>query len=113
MNQIQDWQRTEMEGGVLPPIQRFNEKADRRKRKRAWMELREREKEMREEGRGRAKDGGEVGEEEAVMKIRRATAGMLAHAGFEGQLTKPSTSCPEAQAIEQWAPLTGDFGVSE
>ena len=85
MNQIQDWQRIEMDGGVLPPIQRFNEKADRRKRKRSRMDLREREKELREEGKIRAKDGGEMGEEEAVMKVRRTAAGMLAHAGFEGQ----------------------------
>lgn len=85
MHQIQDWQRIEMEGGVLPSVQRFNEKADRKKRKRARVESRAREKQMKEEGRKRAKEGGEMGEEEAVMNIRRAAVGMLAHAGFESQ----------------------------
>ncbi|ORX39969.1 hypothetical protein BD324DRAFT_648586 [Kockovaella imperatae] len=84
MNQIQDFQRIELEGGILPPIQRFDEKLERERRREERAERRAREKVERMEARKRASNGGEMGEEEAVMNIRRSTAGLLAHAGFEG-----------------------------
>lgn len=81
-NSIYDWQRLEADGGIIPPIKRFDREEALRKEEEA-----ERKRVSREEAaraNKRRKVGGEVGENEAAMSFKRATAGMLAHAGFDG-----------------------------
>ena len=85
MGQIQDWQRIEREGGVLPPVQKFNRKLEREQRRAERASRRDQEDEYGAERKTKVQLGGEIGEAEAVAGIRRATAGMLAHAGFEGE----------------------------
>ena len=84
VNQIQDFQKAEQEGGILPVFDngeeekaRRKEESDERKRKR---------KNEREEAIKRRRAGGEVGETEAILTLKKASAAMLAHAGFEGAL---------------------------
>lgn len=88
MGLIHDWQRIEAEGGVLPPnpavqqaAHRAQARSEREERKRA-----RREEDM--EASKRRRLGGEVGEQEATQTLKKASAGLLAHAGFEGQYSQ-------------------------
>ncbi|WVR05165.1 hypothetical protein IAU60_002177 [Kwoniella sp. DSM 27419] len=83
IHRIQEFQRIEAEGGMLPS--REIETAKERM-------IREDERKERAEGRRvekknidvRRKEGGEVAAEEATLAMKQASAGLLAHAGFEG-----------------------------
>lgn len=85
MNTIQEYQRyvegdgTDPEPAPLEPIQveraRYAEERQANKRKRI---------EARAEAEERFSVGGEVGEVEAAHTMKRSTASLLAHAGFEG-----------------------------
>lgn len=80
---ILDFQRLEVEGGILPPIERFElsqaaRREEKQERKRAI-------RTERVEARKRRRIGGEVGDAEAVQSVKRASAGLLAHAGFDGE----------------------------
>jgi transcriptional activator SPT7 len=92
VNRIQEWQKAETEGGILPP--KLNEQVIMERER---SEEKERRRIRRDEGkhaRKRRKLGGEVGEEEAAVGMKRATASMLAHAGFDGEsrcISFPST----------------------
>jgi transcriptional activator SPT7 len=88
INSIYDWQRLEAEGGAIPPIKRFDREKEIRREEEA-----ERKRVNREEGAEaskRRKLGGEVGERQAALGAKRATAGMLAHAGFDGEFMHQS-----------------------
>lgn len=88
---IQEWQKAETDGSVLPP--RMNETL-MLERERVEREERNRVRRMEMgHARKRRKLGGEVGEEEAALGMKRATASMLAHAGFDGELDQ-STRLP-------------------
>jgi transcriptional activator SPT7 len=86
INQTLEFQRIEAEGGMLPLFMDEDDekviskvkKAERLRKRTAMADERE--------ARKRRKLGGEVGEEEAVEGMKRVTAGLLAHAGFDGQL---------------------------
>lgn len=87
MNTIQEYQRyvegdgTDPEPLPLEPVEsvraRYAEERQSSKRKR---------KEAKEEADERLETGGEVGEEEAAYSLKRASASLLAHAGFDGGL---------------------------
>lgn len=82
IGKIAEFQRLEVEGGVMPPVERFDWK---KVAKREEMQDRKRViKAERVEARKRRRLGGEVGEAEATHTMKRASAGLLAHAGFEG-----------------------------
>jgi transcriptional activator SPT7 len=83
INQIQEFQRIEAEGGVLPPVD-YGDAAIEREREEGAKRKRQRQVEYAKVVK-RRKRGGEVGETEAVLIVKRATASMLAHAGFEGE----------------------------
>ena len=86
VGQIQDFQRIEAEGGVLP-IPRPGEEEERRSREKEERVHRKRKRKSEvTEARQRRQTGGEVGEAEAVMALKKTTASMLAHVGFEGKL---------------------------
>lgn len=83
MSQIHEFQRLEAEDGILPDIAAV----EARERARAKEERAERKRQREEElveSQKRRKLGYEVGGKEASLALKRATAGMLAHAGFEG-----------------------------
>jgi transcriptional activator SPT7 len=84
VNQIQDWQKAENEGLPLPIPRPHIEREARRQEIRDRQERKRCRKEERVEARKRARIGGEVGEEEAALGVRAATASMLAQAGFDG-----------------------------
>lgn len=84
MNLIQEWQRFEIEGGPPPPPLEPPD-VERNRKAEEQAELKRKRKEARVEANKRRKIGGEVGEEEATLSLKRAVAGMLAHAGFEGK----------------------------
>ncbi|KAK8869732.1 hypothetical protein IAR55_000300 [Kwoniella newhampshirensis] len=83
IHRIQEFQRVEAEGGLIPSrvLETEEEKALKDE---ARLERRQRRREERTEARKREKDGAEIGEKEAVLGTKKAAAGMLAHAGFEG-----------------------------
>ncbi|WWD15998.1 hypothetical protein CI109_100422 [Kwoniella shandongensis] len=83
IHRIQEFQRVEAEGGILPSrsLETEEEKATKEEER---LERRQKRREERTEARKREKEGAEVGEEEAVFGMKKAAAGMLAHAGFEG-----------------------------
>lgn len=83
VNRIQEWQKIEMEGGVLPP--RVNENVVAKRAEEEERVRRTRRKVESGHAKKRRKLGGEVGEEEAALGMKKATAAMLAHAGFEGE----------------------------
>lgn len=85
MYQIGEFQRIEQEGGVLPPIEKFG--WDKQVKKEQVAARKRKRKEEREMADKRRKTGGEVGELEAEMSVKRASAGMLAHVGFDGEST--------------------------
>jgi transcriptional activator SPT7 len=84
MGQIHDWQRIESEGGVLPNLRLMEaeEKERAKEEKEAWRQQRRTEA---EEKKKRHKAGGEVGELEAVLSMKKAAANVLALSGFEGE----------------------------
>ncbi|KAK4686338.1 transcriptional activator SPT7, partial [Tremellales sp. Uapishka_1] len=81
-HRILEWQRIEAEGGCLTnhladeeeEKQKEEERIDRKRKRRV----------ERGESRKRRKSGGEVGEREGVLGMKKACSGLLAHAGFEG-----------------------------
>jgi transcriptional activator SPT7 len=81
-NSIYEWQKLEMDGGLVPPIKRFDREKALRKEEEAERRRIGREEAMQANKRRRL--GGEVGENEAALAFKRATAGMMAHAGFDG-----------------------------
>ncbi|OCF45433.1 hypothetical protein I317_00679 [Kwoniella heveanensis CBS 569] len=83
IHRIHEFQRIENEGGILPSRQLVTEqeRTTKEKERAERAELRKAEK---VEVMGRKRGGGEVGEEEAALCLKRASAGLLAHAGFEG-----------------------------
>lgn len=84
MHQIGEWQRIEAEGGMLPPaILDDPDLKDRHKGD--ALDLRRRREEEKGHAVKRRKFGGEIGEKEAAMALKKAAASMLAHAGFEGE----------------------------
>jgi transcriptional activator SPT7 len=85
VGQILDWQKAENEGLPLPVPKPHLEREERRQAKHERVDRKRRRKEERGEAKKRMKLGGEVGEEEAALSVRAATAGMLAQAGFDGQ----------------------------
>lgn len=88
INQVHEYQRAELEGGVPPPLDLGESSRAARKEERA---ARHRRRQLeREEARERAEQGGEVGETEAAFALKRSSAALLAHAGFEGAFVHPS-----------------------
>jgi transcriptional activator SPT7 len=82
---IHDWQKAEIDGAALPPspaVQFAAIKAQARIEKRDRKRSRA---EAAEEASKRRKIGQEVGEKEAAYTLKKASAGLLAHAGFEGE----------------------------
>lgn len=86
VGQIQDFQRIEAEGGVLPVPNPAEEEERRERNKQERIGRKRRRKAEFLEAKKRRKTGGEIGETEAVMALKRTTASMLAHSGFEGEL---------------------------
>lgn len=84
MGLIQDWQRIETDGGLLPNI-RMIEEMERQQQREQRMDRKRVRKEETEEANKRRKIGGQIGEREAAHTMRKAAASMLAHAGFEGE----------------------------
>lgn len=85
MGLIHDWQRIEVEGGALPPKPELQFAADKAQ---AAIQREERKRlrlEESSESNKRRKLGGEVGEKQAAQTLKKASAGLLAHAGFEGE----------------------------
>jgi len=80
---VQEWQRIDAEGGIQPPFDVRDAVTDE-KEARAKEERKRKRIEEREKVRKRRKTGGEVGEEEAAKEMKKASAGLLAMAGFEG-----------------------------
>ncbi|WVQ87371.1 hypothetical protein IAS59_001095 [Cryptococcus gattii] len=86
MQRITEFQRIEADGGGILPPRRLSptpaekEKAEEEQTTRCDS-LRIENKAARER---RMRKGGEVGQEEAVRVMKKCSAGMLAHAGFEG-----------------------------
>nr|XP_019042309.1 hypothetical protein I302_08911 [Kwoniella bestiolae CBS 10118]OCF21239.1 hypothetical protein I302_08911 [Kwoniella bestiolae CBS 10118] len=83
MNRIQEFQRVELEGGVLPSRELESQKEKLMKKEEKYQRSLAREEDL-EKIKERRKAGGEVGEEEAVGELKRASAALLAHSGFEG-----------------------------
>lgn len=86
MQRITEFQRIEADGGgILPPRGLSPTPAEKEK---AEDERIERRDSLRIENKAarerRITQGGEVGQEEAVRVMKKCSAGMLAHAGFEG-----------------------------
>jgi hypothetical protein len=84
MGIIQDWQRYyELDGmGPVPaPLEPPELERERRTQDRA--DNKRKRQETRTQASAREKQGGEVGEE-AALSMKRATASILAHVGFEG-----------------------------
>ncbi|WWC61038.1 uncharacterized protein I303_103616 [Kwoniella dejecticola CBS 10117] len=83
IHRIQEFQRIEMEGGLLPSRELESEKEKLIKREERLDRSRLR-REENERAKLRRKVGGGIGEEEASLHLKKASAGLLAHAGFEG-----------------------------
>ena len=83
MGMIHDWQRIETEGGVLPNMQA--QEAEERSREKEEAEQRKAARRAEaDEARKRRKSGGDVGEREAALAMKKSSAALLAHSGFEG-----------------------------
>ena len=101
VHQIQDWQKAENEGLPLPIPRPHIEKEERRRTLEQSHERKRRRKEESEEAKKRRTVGGEVGEEEAALEVRGATASVLAQAGFEGKSADISFEFIRARADGQ------------
>ena len=90
IGKIHEWQRLEAEGHALipPKLDDPEEKALRREES---SRLKEYAREESNIARERRKLGGEVGEAEAALQLRTATASMLALSGFDGAWGAVST----------------------
>ncbi|WVQ78346.1 hypothetical protein IAT38_000431 [Cryptococcus sp. DSM 104549] len=84
MNKIHEFQRIENEGGLLPARSLEPTEEEKELEEEERHERRERRRAERVEADARRREGGEVGQEEAVGVVKQCAAGMLAHAGFEG-----------------------------
>ncbi len=84
VGQIQEFQRLEAEGVIFLLPNRAEEEERREEEKWDRANRKRRRKVELEEANRRRRDGGDIGETEAVMGLKRTTATMLAHAGFEG-----------------------------
>lgn len=85
MNIIQDWQRYYEGDGMGPPPPLLEPpEVERARLAEERTEGKRKRREARVEGAERRKQGGEVGEAEAALSLKRVTASMLAHSGFEG-----------------------------
>jgi transcriptional activator SPT7 len=80
---IVDIQRIEADGGVLPPL--VDEKEERRANRMEHSARKRKRKAEKGEADQRRAAGGEMGEEEAALAMKRAGASLLAHAGFDGE----------------------------
>lgn len=87
MNQIHEFQRIEAEDGILPDIAAI-EAREKAKEEQERIERKRMRAEEAVESNKRRKIGGEVGAKEASLAMKKATAGMLAHAGFEGKVSR-------------------------
>ncbi|WRT67212.1 uncharacterized protein IL334_004178 [Kwoniella shivajii] len=83
IHRIQEFQRIESEGGLLPSRE-LETKTEKMIREEEKLERRYTRKMEKDLARERQKQGGEIGEEEATLELKKASAGLLAHAGFEG-----------------------------
>ncbi|WWC69373.1 uncharacterized protein I206_103312 [Kwoniella pini CBS 10737] len=83
IHRIQEFQRIEMEGGLLPSRELESEKEKLIKREER-LERSLLRKEESGRSKQRKKEGGEIGQEEATLELKKASAGLLAHSGFEG-----------------------------
>ncbi|WVQ71731.1 hypothetical protein IAR50_001272 [Cryptococcus sp. DSM 104548] len=81
---VNEFQRIEAEGGVLPSRNLSPTLAERDSIEEARRSRRESLATERQATQDRRREGGEAGREEAVLTMRMCTAGMLARAGFEG-----------------------------
>lgn len=84
MHRITEFQRIEAEGGILPPRGLSPTPAEKEKQQEERCEREEFRRIENKAARERRNAGGEVGQEEAVKVMKKCSAGMLAHAGFEG-----------------------------
>ncbi|OXG85835.1 transcriptional activator SPT7 [Cryptococcus neoformans Gb118] len=84
MHRITEFQRIEAEGGILPPRGLSPTPAEKEKQQEERCEREEFRRMENKAARERRNAGGEVGQEEAVKVMKKCSAGMLAHAGFEG-----------------------------
>lgn len=80
--QISEFQKAEVEGLILPPYD--DGEQDRLLQREEASERKRKKRTEREEAAKRRRVGGEVGEREAALKLKKASAAMLAHVGFEG-----------------------------
>ncbi|KAK6902974.1 hypothetical protein L486_06429 [Kwoniella mangroviensis CBS 10435] len=83
INRIQEFQRIELEGGILPSRELQTQKEKLIKKEEAYQRSLARQEEL-ERSKERQKAGGEVGDQQAALELKKATAAMLAHSGFEG-----------------------------
>ena len=83
MGQINEWQRIEADGGILLSLKMLEVEEKERAREEQTERKRRRNLEF-EEARKKRKEGGEVGDREAAFVMKKATASVLAHSGFEG-----------------------------
>ena len=86
-SRIVEFTKAENEGIPPPTYKPHIEREERRQERQEWNERKRRRKDEKVEARKRSKMGGEVGEKEAALNMRMATASMLARAGFEGTLS--------------------------
>lgn len=86
VGQIQEFQRIETEGGILPTPNQDEEEERKEREKKERISKKRRRKAELVEATKRRRTGGEIGEAEAVMGVKKTTASILAHAGFEGEL---------------------------
>lgn len=91
IHHVQEFQRAELEGAALPPLVLSEPSRAARQEEKAARKRRERFE--REEARERAEMGGEVGQAEAALSLKRSSAALLAHAGFEGMSWQPIAPC--------------------
>jgi transcriptional activator SPT7 len=82
--QTLEFQRAEAEGGILPVLEGDDERIAQLERRERRVRRRKQVLELHE-GKKRRRIGGDVGEREAVEAMKKVTAGMLAHSGFEGE----------------------------
>ena len=92
VQQIQDFQRIQAEGGQLSILHPVEDDEWNEREKQERIHRRRRRKDDSKNARKRRIIGRETGEPEAVMVLKKNTASMLAHAGFEGTAQCASTN---------------------
>ncbi|WWC89960.1 uncharacterized protein L201_004889 [Kwoniella dendrophila CBS 6074] len=83
INRIQEFQRIEYEGGILPS-NILESKTEKLIKKEEKFERIRNKKEEKLKSIKRKNQGGEMGEEQAVLQLKKSSAALLAHNGFEG-----------------------------